>query len=177
MQREVGDQAKALAELRNELQQRTDEAAETKEQLTQREAELEEIRVQLSQRGNTRTAETPQDELATLLRIPNAKAVALTGSDVAKQATGFLLYDSRTQKVWLYSVNLPESPAGTTYQLWAIHDKPVSIGTFNMDTGKAAHLLVKKAPSFVDAKTFAVSLEPSGGRPQPTGPIYLLSQS
>jgi anti-sigma-K factor RskA len=64
-----------------------------------------------------------------------------------------------------------------TYQLWAIHDKPVSIGTFNMDTGKAAHLLVKKAPSFADAKTFAVSLEPSGGRPQPTGPIYLLSQS
>jgi anti-sigma-K factor RskA len=46
-----------------------------------------------------------------------------------------------------------------------------------MDTGKAAHLLVKKAPSFVDAKTFAVSLEPTGGRPQPTGQIYLLSQS
>jgi anti-sigma-K factor RskA len=177
LQREVGDQAKALAELRNELQQRTNEAVEAKEQLTQREAELDELRVQLSQRGNTRTIETPQDELATLLRIPNVKAVSLTGSDAAKQATGFLLYDSRTQKVWLYSVNLPESPAGMTYQLWAIHDKPVSIGTFNMDTGKSAHLLVKKAPSFTDAKAFAVSLEPSGGRPQPTGPIYLLSQS
>ena len=177
LQREAGDQAKALAELRNELQQRTDETAETKEQLTQREAELEEIRVQLSQRGNTRTVETPQDELATLLRIPNAKTVSLTGSDMAKQAAGFLLYDSRTQKAWLYSINLPESPAGTTYQLWAIHDKPVSIGTFSIDTGKAAHLLVKKVPSFADAKAFAVSLEPSGGRPQPTGPIYLLSQS
>ncbi|TKB95456.1 MAG: hypothetical protein E8D41_01535 [Nitrospira sp.] len=177
LQREAGDQAKALAELRNELQQRTNETAETKEQLTQREAELEEIRVQLSLRGNTRTVETPQDELATLLRIPNAKTVSLAGSDVAKQATGFLLYDSRTQKVWLYSVNLPESPAGTTYQLWAIHDKPVSIGTFSIDTGKAAHLLVKKVSSFADAKAFAISLEPSGGRPQPTGPIYLLSQS
>ncbi len=177
LQREAGDQAKALAELRNELQQRTDETAETKEHLTQREAELEEIRVQLSQRGNTRTVETPQDELATLLRIPNAKTVSLTGSDMAKQAAGFLLYDSRTQKAWLYSINLPESPAGTTYQLWAIHDKPVSIGTFSIDTGKAAHLLVKKVQSFADAKAFAVSLEPSGGRPQPTGPIYLLSQS
>jgi anti-sigma-K factor RskA len=177
LQREVGDQTQSLSALRNELEQRTNEAAEAKEQLTQREAELEEIRVQLSQRGNTRTVETPQDELATLLRVPNAKTVSLTGSDMAKQAAGFLLYDSRTQKVWLYSINLPESPAGTTYQLWAIHDKPVSIGTFSIDTGKAAHLLVKKVPSFADAKAFAVSLEPSGGRPQPTGPIYLLSQS
>jgi anti-sigma-K factor RskA len=175
--REVGDQAKALVELRNEMQQRTNEAAEAKEQLAQRDAELEETRVQLSQQGGTRTVGTPQDELATLLRNPNVKAVSLTGSDMAKRAAGFLLYDSRTQKVWLYSVNLPECPAGTTYQLWAIHDKPMSIGIFQMDTGETAHLLVKKVPSFTDAKTFAVSLEPSGGRPQPTGPMYLLSRS
>jgi anti-sigma-K factor RskA len=175
--REVGDQANALAELRNEMQQRTNEAAEAKEQLAQRETELEETRAQLSQRGGARTAGTPQDELATLLRIPNVKVLSLTGSDMAKRAAGFLLYDSRTQKVWLYSVNLPESPAGTTYQLWAIHDKPMSIGIFQMDRGDTAHLLVTKVPSFKDAKTFAVSLEPSGGRPQPTGPMYLLSRS
>ena len=177
MHREVDDQAKALAELRNEMQQRTNEAAEAKEQLAQREAELEETRVQLSQQGGARSVGTPQDDLATLLRIPNVKAVSLTGSDMAKRAAGFLLYDSRTQKVWLYSVNLPECPTGTTYQLWAIHDKPMSIGTFQMDRGETTHLLVKKVPSFTDAKTFAVSLEPSGGRPQPTGPMYLLSRS
>jgi anti-sigma-K factor RskA len=174
--REVGDQAKALAELRNEIQQRTNEAAEAKEQLAEREAELEETRVQLNQRGVARTAGTPQDELAALLRIPKVKAVSLTGSDMAKRAAGFLLYDSQTQKVWLYSVNLPECPAAMTYQLWAIHDKLMSIGTFHMDRGETAHLLVKKVPNFTDAKTFAVSLEPSGGRPQPTGPIYLLSR-
>ena len=177
LHREVGDQAKALAELRNEIQQRMNEAAEAKGQLAQRETELEETRVLLSQRAGARLAGTPQDELATLLRIPNVKAVSLTGSDMAKRAAGFLLYDSRTQKVWLYSVNLPECPTGTTYQLWAIHDRPMSIGTFHMDRGDTAHLLVKKVPSFTDAKTFAVSLEPSGGRPQPTGPMSLLSRS
>jgi anti-sigma-K factor RskA len=177
LHREVGDQAKALAELRNEMQQRMNEAAEAKEQLVQREAELEEARVQLSQRVGTRPGGTPQDELATLLRIPNVRVVSLTGSDMAKRAAGFLLYDSRTQKVWLYSVNLPECPAGTTYQLWAIHDKPLNIGTFHMDRGETAHLLVKKVPSFSDAKTFAVSLEPAGSRSQPTGPMYLLSRS
>ena len=177
LQREVSDQAIVLAELRNEMQQRTNEATEAKEQLAQREAELEEIRIQLSQRESAHTVRTPQDELASLLQIPNVKAVSLTGSDMAKRAAGFLLYDFRTQKVWLYSVNLPECPAAMTYQLWAIHDKPVSIGIFHMDRGETAHLLVKKVPSFTDAKTFAVSLEPSGGRPQPTGPIYLLSRS
>jgi anti-sigma-K factor RskA len=177
LQREVGDQAKALAELRNEMQQRTNEAAAAKEQLTQREAELDEIRVQLSQQGVARTAGTPQDELAALLRIPNVKAVSLTGTDMAKRAAGFLLYDSQTQKVWLYSVNLPECPAAMTYQLWAIRDKPMSIGIFHMDRGETAHLLVTKVPSFMNAKTFAVSLEPSSGRPQPTGPMYLLSRS
>ena len=177
LDREVGDQAKSLAELRNAIQQRTNEATEAKEQLAQREAELEETRFQLSQRGVARTAGTPQDELAALLRIPNVKVVSLTGSDMAKRAAGFLLYDSQTQKVWLYSVNLPECPAAMTYQLWAIHDKPISIGTFHMDRGETAHLLVKKVPSFMEAKTFAVSLEPSGGRPQPTGPMYLLFRS
>ncbi len=177
LQREVGEQAKALAAVRSDLQQRTNEAAEAKEQLAQREADLEEARVQLSQRSGARTGGTPQDELATLLRIPNIKAVSLTGSDVAKHAAGFLLYDARTQKVWLYSVNLPECPNGTTYQLWAIQAKPVSLGTFHMDRGDTAHLLVKKVSNFTDAKTFALSLEPSGGRPQPTGPIYLLSRS
>ena len=177
LQREVGDQANVLAELRNEMQQRTNEATEAKKQLAQREAELEEIRIQLSQRESAHTVRTPQDELASLLRIPNVKAVSLTGSDMAKRAAGFLLYDSQTQKVWLYSVNLPECPAAMTYQLWAIRDKPMSIGIFHMNRGETAHLLVTKVPSFMNAKTFAVSLEPSGGRPQPTGPIYLLSRS
>ena len=177
LQREVGDQANVLAELRNEMQQRTNEATEAKKQLAQREAELEEIRIQLSQRESAHTVRTPQDELASLLRIPNVKAVSLTGSDMAKRAAGFLLYDSQTQKVWLYSVNLPECPAAMTYQLWAIRDKPMSIGIFHMDRGETAHLLVTKVPSFMNAKTFAVSLEPSGGRPQPTGPMYLLSRS
>jgi flagellar basal body-associated protein FliL len=125
LHREVGDQANALAKLRNDIQQRTNEAAEAKEQLAQREAELEDTRVQLSQQRSVRTVRPPQDELATLLRIPNVRVVSLTGSDMAKRAAGFLLYDSQTQKVWLYSVNLPECPAGMTYQLWAIHDKPI----------------------------------------------------
>jgi anti-sigma-K factor RskA len=88
-----------------------------------------------------------------------------------------LLYDARAQKVWLYSVNLPECPNGTTYQLWAIYEKPVSVGMFHMDSGETTHLFVKSVPNVMRAKKFAVSLEPPGGRPEPTGPLYLVSQS
>ena len=96
---------------------------------------------------------------------------------MAKQASGMLVYDARTKKAWLYAMNLPECPNGTTYQLWAMNDKPVSVGTFHMDSGETAHLLVSRVLEFSKARKFAVSLEPSGGRPAPTGPIYLISQS
>lgn len=175
LQQQLNEREKSLAQLRDELQHRTMEATELKDQLIQREAELEETKIQLTQRGGR--PRTPEDELAALLRIPDVKAVSLTGTDMAKGAAGVLLYDARTHKVWLYSVNLPECPNGTTYQLWAIHDKPVSVGMFHMDSGETAHLLVKQLPTFTSAKKFSVSLEPPGGRPQPTGPLYLVSRS
>jgi anti-sigma-K factor RskA len=139
----------------------------------ERETELEATREQLTAaiRGKI-----PQDEFAALLRRPDAKVVSLAGSDVAKGASGVLLFNPATQKAWLYSANLPECPAGTAYQLWAIDQKPVSMGTFHIDAGEMAHLLMKRMPDFERVRKFAVSLEPAGGRPQPSGPIYLAGQ-
>lgn len=176
LQNQLSERDRSLQQLKDELDQRAAETIDLKDQLLQREAELEDARLQLARRGGARSRQ-PQDELAALLQQPTARAVSLAGSDMAKQASGFLLYDPKTQKVWLYTVNLPECPNGTTYQLWAIQDKPMSVGTFHMDTGETAHLLVKRLPEFAQAKKFAISLEPSGGRPQPTGAIYLVSQS
>lgn len=170
---QVAEREKALTQLQAELQQRMTEASELRDQLSEREAELEEVKMLVAERGGRLRA--PQDELATLLRIPDVKAVSLTGSDVAKDAAGFILFDERARKAWLYSVNLPECPRGMTYQVWAIKDKPVSLGTFHMNSGETAHLLVKHVPGFMEAKQFAVSLEPLGGRPRPTGAIYLAS--
>lgn len=175
LQQQLVERDRSVAQLQEEVQQRVMEVNELRDRLIEREAELEDTRLQLVQRGVR--PRMPQDELATLLRTPDVKAVSLTGTDMAKGAAGVLLYDARTQKVWLYSVNLPECPNGTTYQLWAIHDKPVSVGTFHMDTGETAHLLVKHLPTFTQANKFAVSLEPPGGRRQPTGPLYLVSPS
>lgn len=171
VQRELTGRERALTELREDMQKRTTDVAELKDQLIQREAELDDLRNQLV--SASRRGRATQDELAALLRVPDIHAVSLSGSDMAKGAGGLLLFEPRTQKVWLYAVNLPECPSGTIYQLWAITDKPMSVGTFHMDSGETAHMLVKRLPDFARAKQFAISLEPSGGRPQPTGPVYL----
>lgn len=178
LQQQLEEREHTIVQMKEELQQRTTDSTELKDQLIQREAELEDLKFQFAARGGVPPANRePEDELAALLRVPNAKAVSLNGSDMAKQASGMLVYDARTKKAWLYAMNLPECPNGTTYQLWAINDKPVSVGTFHMDSGETAHLLVSRVPEFSKAKKFAVSLEPSGGRATPTGPIYLVSQS
>ena len=174
LQRDISLKDRALAELQVDAQQKANDAIELKNQLIEQEVELEAARAQLTAAVRGKVA---QDELATLLRQPDAKVVTLAGSDIAKRASAVLLFNPTTQKVWLYSANLPECPRGTAYQLWAIDQKPVSGGTFHMDAGETAHLLVKRLPEFEKAKKFAVSLEPAGGRPQPSGPIYLFGQT
>jgi len=38
-------------------------------------------------------------------------------------------------------------------------------------------MLIKSLPEFSRMKKFAVTVEPDGGRPQPTGAIYLVGQT
>lgn len=169
LQGQLKDRDQVLGKLQEDLQRRLAEMTELKDQLIQRDADLEEAKIQLAKRGGR----TAQDELAALLWRPDVRVVSMAGSEMAKTSSAFLLYDAATKKVWLYAVNLPECLNGTVYQLWAIDQKPRSIGTFHMDSGETAHLLVSRITDFERAKRFAVSLEPPGGRPQPTGPVYL----
>jgi anti-sigma-K factor RskA len=173
LNRQLSLRDRSLAELQVDAQRKANDALEFKSQLMDREVELETTREQLM--AVTR-GKIPQDEFAALLRRPDAKVVSMTASDMGKGASGVLLYNPVTQKVWLYSANLPECPSGTAYQLWAIDQKPVSLGTFHIDAGEMAHLMVKRLPEFEKARKFAVSLEPAGGRSQPSGPIYLIGQ-
>ena len=173
LKRQLSLRERSLAELQVDAQRKANDALELKSQLMDREVELETTREQLM--AVTR-GKIPQDEFAALLRRPDATVVSMAASDMGKGASGVLLYNPVTQKVWLYSANLPECPSGTAYQLWAIDQKPVSVGTFHIDAGEMAHLMVKRLPEFEKARKFAVSLEPAGGRSQLSGPIYLIGQ-
>ncbi|MBX3235127.1 MAG: anti-sigma factor [Nitrospiraceae bacterium] len=165
-------------ELKAELDQRTAEITDLRDQLIQRDAEADDLRTQLAQRDSSMQRLVRQnEEFTNFLKSPASKVVSLAGSDMAKEAGAFLLFDPVTKRAWLYAFNLPALPSGKVYQLWAIDDKPVSAGIFGLDSGQKGRLLIKSLPDFTRMKKFAVSVEPDGGRPQPTGAIYLIGQT
>jgi anti-sigma-K factor RskA len=81
------------------------------------------------------------------------------------QKTGMLMYDGA----------LAPAPSDKSYQLWLVpvNGKPISAGVFNPTFGLPDHWMVGLPPGTAP-KAFAVSLEPAGGVPQPTGPMVLV---
>ncbi len=79
---------------------------------------------------------------------------------------GLLMYDG-----WI----MPP-PEDKSYQLWVVpmEGSPISVGVFNPATSDTAHWMTK-VPAGVAAKAFAVTLEPAGGVPEPTGPMVMES--
>jgi len=113
------------------------------------------------------------EEIARILSSPYAKMASLNGTAMAKGAYAMVFVEPDTRRGFFYANNLPAPPAGKTYQLWVITDKPVSAGVFSLDRGRKGRVMLQNVPDVTKLKQFAVSLEPAGGRPQPTGSIYL----
>lgn len=177
LQTELQQREQTLGSLTSALEQRTTEVAELRDQLVQREAELDDAHARLTQHESSlQRLARHSEEFAGLFKNPASKVVSLSGSEMAKSAGAFLLFDPATKKAWLYAFNLPALPSGKVYQLWAIDDKPVSAGVFGLDAGQKARMLIKHMGDFPRMKKFAVTAEPDGGRPEPTGAIYLIGQ-
>jgi anti-sigma-K factor RskA len=87
-----------------------------------------------------------------------------------------VVMDASGHQVLLLASRVPPLPAGQTYQLWVIvSGTPQSLGVFRPDPdGRVLHMETENVTFSSDAKV-AVSVEPSGGVPQPTGPIVLIS--
>ncbi|MCL6640158.1 MAG: anti-sigma factor, partial [Candidatus Rokubacteria bacterium] len=75
---------------------------------------------------------------------------------------------------YLLVTNLPPPGPGRTYELWTLRGgAPRPAGTF--EVGPSGEATVRVAPAGpVDA--FAVTVEPAGGVPAPTGPVVLASR-
>jgi anti-sigma-K factor RskA len=109
-----------------------------------------------------------------LLRDPGTRVVALKGTSPAVTGTARVVWNERVGG-HLFVANLPPAPAGKTYELWTIAGgKPAPAGVFDVDaSGQVTHR-VAPAPA-TPVEIFAVSIEPAGGVPAPTGPIVLAS--
>lgn len=172
-----------LTQARQELiesKQRLSELAALPDTIAQREMDIERLRAQLDQKEKELVAlyktASPKDEMLAMLQSANVRVLPLAGTDAAKSAAGLILYDAERGKAFLYAFNMPALPRGKVYQLWAITTKPISAGTFNADTGRKSRHLARSLPAKSGITKFAVSVEPEGGKPQPTGAIYLAGQ-
>jgi anti-sigma factor RsiW len=129
------------------------------------------------QRGREQLAR--QQEAMNLITSPNARVMALSGTDMATRAHGKFVYDRNTGRAMLMAYDLPPAPAGKAYQLWFIAEgKPPMPGhVFNTDSAGHAEMSEQLTEEARAATVFAVTLEPSGGVPAPTGAKYLLGSA
>lgn len=114
------------------------------------------------------------------LRVLSAKEIhisIMSGSAVNPVGYGKIIWDPERRSAILHVANLPVVPEDKDYQLWIIKDqKKISAGVFAVrDT--AANFFKIDSLAVINPKeiaAFAVTLEPKGGAPQPTGDIYMV---
>lgn len=101
--------------------------------------------------------------------------VALVSAEAHPVPQGKAFYNPAKGLVF-YAANLAQLPSSQTYQLWLVptQGKPVSAGTFETDARGNGEILLPPLPPGVAAKAFAVTIEPAGGEPQPTGKKVLI---
>jgi anti-sigma-K factor RskA len=121
-----------------------------------------------------RTAVDTQSTMA-VLTAPDLARIDLAGQAVAPSASARAFW-SRSRGLVLTGSNLPALPAGRTYQLWVLTDQPapISAGVLKPDAGGRISAMFVTPPDLRKPVAMAVTIEPEGGVPSPTGDKYLV---
>jgi len=110
-------------------------------------------------------------ETENLLGMPGTVRVGLKPMPGMPDGRVGVLYNAKMGMVtcagWL-----PAPPAQKNYQLWLMpmKGKPMSLRVFK---GEWNEPMMMKVPVGMEAKAFAVTVEPMGGMPWPTGPMVM----
>ncbi len=126
---------------------------------------------------------TNQPSITQATRTTSATASPLIWYDLASVDTavgsgrGVLCAQQNGNLAWLIVQDLPQLPAGKTYQAWLTSgDQRLSAGTFTVDPLGRGFLTIRLTHPIESYSLLGVTDEPSGGSPVPTG-ARLLSVS
>jgi anti-sigma-K factor RskA len=116
-------------------------------------------------------------DIADLIESHDTITVALAQQPGMPTGAAHVMYNSKMGML-MYEGEIAPAPAAKSYQLWLVpaDGKPISAGVFNPVVGRPDHWMMK-LPQGISAVEFAVSLEPAGGMPQPTGPMVLIGRA
>lgn len=116
------------------------------------------------------------ERLVGMLASPDTMTVKLAGMGEMPKATGMVKFNPKSGMVLYQATNLPDLPASKSYQMWLVpmNGAPISAGLLGPGGHAWGNMWMAEVPANVQAKAFAVTVEPAGGMDQPTGPKVLL---
>jgi anti-sigma-K factor RskA len=165
---DLAQQQQRIASLTSELATAQDAMQRLTTQLAQKENDLTSLRATLA---------AAQESLA-ILQAPGLQLVQLKETETAPPAEGHVLLSTQTRQAIFYAFALPEIPADKAYELWWITEKegPVNAGVFRPNP-KGLGRIETSVPTEAGAiQAAAVTIEPAGGMPKPTGPMVLIGK-
>ncbi len=133
------------------------------------------------------TVEPKSDSMASLLTEKDAMITAMAGADVkvvaladktAPQPLGRMFWNRVTNDWMMVTYGLPAPRPGMTYQVWLVTDKAkISAGTFRPDSQGRTVMHANYALARDALRAVAITEEPEGGMPAPTGPMVVVGSA
>jgi len=115
---------------------------------------------------------TEKEALIAAMAGPDVKIVPLSSNTATRMGRVFWNRSSNDWTMVVYTMRPPKP--GMTYQVWLVTDSAkISAGTFQPDSTGHAFMQAKYALDRNALKAVAVTEEPAGGMPSPTGPIVV----
>jgi anti-sigma-K factor RskA len=113
-----------------------------------------------------------------VLSAPDVARIDLVGQPTAPRAAARAFW-SRSHGLVLAASNLPAPPPGRTYQLWVLTAQPtaISAGLLKPDETGSVTVVFNTPPDIPEPIAMAVTDEPEGGVPAPTGQKVLVGSA
>jgi hypothetical protein len=132
-----------------------------------------ERRVLLARVNALRDSVESRDTFVRAVTGKHISSMQLT-SGAVRAAWAWMFWDHATNKWTFVARDLPLPAAGRTYQLWLVTSKAkISAGTFSPRPDGAAEVEATYALAPDSLAAIAVTDEPAGGVPQPTGALVI----
>jgi hypothetical protein len=131
-------------------------------------------REKTSQIDSLRRAFAARDSLVGSLTGPSVRVIGLSSS-AAKNPRALMFWDKARDRWTFVAHDLPALSANRTYQLWLVTPtQKISAGTFSVTPAGDAFVEATYPLDANALQAVAVTEEPAGGVPQPTGAMVVV---
>ena len=135
---------------------------------------------QLKQSGQNQAEVERAREALALLSAPDAIRVTLVATNAKPQPQGKAIYRPQSGGLVFLASNFAPLPREKAYELWLLPTSgaaPIPVGVFKPDSRGSASVLMPSLPKNLQAKAFAITIEPETGSTSPTMPIILVGEA